>query len=88
MDLLTNMNLLTNIVMLTNFFREKKMNISIGNFEIELSELLNQYFSVDELNHLNLYINPPVERSDKITGMINNFYKNQLQININNYMHQ
>jgi len=85
MVLLTNMNLLTNIVMLTNFFDEKKVNDSIHKFEIELNGLLKEYFSIDELNRLNLNINPPKERSNKITGMINDFYRNQLQININNY---
>jgi len=60
------------------------MKNSIDKFEIELNGLLKRYFNDDELNRLNLNINPPKEGSDKITGMINDFYRNQLQIDINN----
>jgi tetratricopeptide (TPR) repeat protein len=79
------MALSNNIVPLTNLSKEKKMNNSISDFEIELNGLLKEYFSNDELNRLNLKINPPKEGSDKVTGMINDFYRNQLQINISNY---
>ena len=85
MDLLINMALSKNIVPLTNLSREKKMNNSMGSFEIEVNGLLKKYFSDDELNRLSLNINPPNERSDKLNGMINDFYRNQLQIDINNY---
>ncbi|MCH7773610.1 MAG: tetratricopeptide repeat protein [Bacteroidetes bacterium] len=61
------------------------MDTSINNFEKELDRLLEQYLGDGELNRLNLNINPPKEGSDKITGMINDFYRNQLQIDINNY---
>ncbi len=61
------------------------MNNSMGSFEIEVNGLLKKYFSDDELNRLSLNINPPNERSDKLNGMINDFYRNQLQIDINNY---
>ena len=79
------MALSNNIVPLTNLSKEKKMNNSISDFEIELNGLLKEYFSNDELNRLNLKINPPKQGSDKVTGMINDFYRNQLQINISNY---
>jgi len=52
-------------------------------FEIEFNGLLKHYFSDDELNRLNQNINPPEEGNDRTTGMINDFYRNQLQIEIN-----
>ncbi len=85
MLLFINMALSNNIEPITNLSKEKKMNNSISDFEIELNGLLKEYFSNDELNRLNLKINPPKEGSDKVTGMINDFYRNQLQINISNY---
>jgi tetratricopeptide (TPR) repeat protein len=60
------------------------METSIHKFEIELNGLLKRYFNDDELSRLNQNINPPKEGSDKITGMINDFYRNQLQIEIDN----
>jgi tetratricopeptide (TPR) repeat protein len=54
-------------------------------FEIELNGLLKQYFSDDELTRLNHNVDPAKQGNDKITGTINNFYRNQLQIEINNY---
>ena len=53
-------------------------------FEKELDSLLEQYLGDGELNRLNLKINPSKEGSDKITGMINDFYKSQLQTGNNN----
>jgi tetratricopeptide (TPR) repeat protein len=61
------------------------MKNSIDKFEIELDGLLKKYFNDDELSWLNQNINPPKEGTDKLTGMINDFYRNQLQIEINNY---
>lgn len=61
------------------------MNSSISEFETELNGLLKEHFSVEELNRLNLKNNRPKEGSDKVTGIINDFYRNQLQINISNY---
>jgi len=61
------------------------MKNSIDKFEIELDGLLKRYFNDDELSWLNQNINPSKKGSDKVTGMINDFYKNQLQIEINNY---
>ena len=56
----------------------------IKNFEKELDTLLEQYLGDGELNRLNMKINPSKEGNDKITGMINDFYKNQLQTGNNN----
>ena len=61
------------------------MKRSIDKFEIELNGLLKRYFNDDELSRLNLNNHPPKDGSDKITGMINDFYRNQLYIDINNY---
>ena len=61
------------------------MDDSIDNFEKELDKLLEQYLGEEQLNNLNLNINLPDEGGDKVTGMINNFYLNQLQIKNNNY---
>ncbi len=61
------------------------MDTSTSNFEKELDRLLVQYLGNGELNRLNLKINPSKEGSDKIAGMINDFYKSQLQIENNNY---
>jgi tetratricopeptide (TPR) repeat protein len=60
------------------------MKSTLDKFEIEFNGLLKRYFNDDEFSRLNQNINPPKERSDKITGMINNFYRNQLQIEISN----
>ncbi len=60
------------------------MHNSINKFEIELDGLLKRYFNDDEFSRLNQNTNPPKEGSDKISGMITDFYKNQLQIEINN----
>ena len=60
------------------------MKNSIDKFEIELGGLLKRHFNDDELSQLNQNINPPKEGNNKITGMINDFYRNQLQIEINN----
>lgn len=56
----------------------------IKNFEKELDTLLEQYLGDGELNRLNMKINPSKEGNDKITEMINDFYKNQLQTGNNN----
>jgi len=60
------------------------MDNSISDFEKELDKLLGQYLGDGELNRLNLKINPSKEGSDKIAGMINDFYKSQLQTENNN----
>jgi len=58
---------------------------SINKFEKELDRLLEQYLGDGELKRLNLKINPPKEGNNNIPGMINAFYKSQLQIENNNY---
>ena len=60
------------------------MKPPINKFETEFNGLLKQYFNDAELSRLNQDIIPPKKGSDKITGMINDFYRNQLQIEINN----
>ena len=72
------------MLLLINFNKEMKMKNSIDKFEIELDGLLKRYFNDDELSRMNQNINPPKEGSDKITGMINDFYKSQLQTENNN----
>ena len=61
------------------------MDNSINKFEKELDRLLEQYLGDGELKRLNLKINPPKEGNNNIPGMINAFYKSQLQIENNNY---
>ena len=59
------------------------MNNSRQHFEIELNQLLKQYFDEEELNRMNHKVNPRNEESNKVSEMINDFYRNQLDININ-----
>ncbi len=61
------------------------MDDSVNNFEKKLDILLGHYLGDGELNRLNLKINPSKEGSDKITGMINDFYKSQLQTGNNDF---
>ena len=61
------------------------MKTSTDKFEIELNELLKRYLNDDELSRLNLNDNPPKDGSDKINGIIKDYYRNQLYIDINNY---
>ncbi len=61
------------------------MDNSISDFEKELDRLLEQYLGDGELNRLNLNINPRKEGNNNIPNMINDFYKSQLQIDINSY---
>jgi len=60
------------------------MKTKIDKFEIELNGILKRYFNNDELNRLNQNIALRSNGSDKINGMINDFYRNQLQIEIRN----
>ncbi|MFC2119524.1 tetratricopeptide repeat protein [Bacteroidota bacterium] len=60
------------------------MKTSIDKFENELDGLLKRYFNDDELSRLNKNIVLPKNGSDKLSGMINDFYRNQLQIEIHN----
>jgi tetratricopeptide (TPR) repeat protein len=60
------------------------MKNTTDKFEIEFNGLLKRYFNDAEFNRLNQNIILPKDGSDKITGMINDFYRNQLQTEINN----
>ena len=53
-------------------------------FELELGQLLKQYFGDEELRGMNLSVIPRNEESNKVSEIINDFYRNQLDININN----
>jgi tetratricopeptide (TPR) repeat protein len=70
------------MVLLINFFRKKKMQNSIQNFEIEFDKLLRLYLNEDELKRLDIKIIPSKVESNRVTEMINDFYRNQLEINI------
>ncbi len=61
------------------------MKSTIDTFEIELNSLLKQYLGEDELVHINQNLNSPNRESDKVSELINDFYRNQLQIDTNNY---
>jgi len=58
------------------------MQDSINKFEIELDRLLRLYLGEDESKRLDLKIIPSKVESNRITEMINDFYRNQLEINI------
>jgi tetratricopeptide (TPR) repeat protein len=51
-------------------------------FEVELDHLLKQYFGEEDLNRINLKINPPKEEYNRISEMINDFYRDQLEISM------
>ena len=61
------------------------MKSTFDTFEIELSSLLKQYFGEDELVHIKRNLNSPAVDSDKVSGLINDFYRSQLQIDASNY---
>jgi tetratricopeptide (TPR) repeat protein len=54
-------------------------------FEIELDKLLKQYLEDDDLNRINQQINAFAKGMDKTSEMINDFYKNQLDVKITNH---
>ncbi len=61
------------------------MSNSKHTFDIELDKLLKDYLGVDSYNNFNLSIDYPEKEADGISEKINNFYKDQLQINVDNY---
>jgi len=61
------------------------MKASLHNFEIEFDRLLRLYLGEEKLKQLHLKFSPSQEESDRISEMVNDFYKNQLEINIDNY---
>lgn len=58
------------------------MNDSLKNFEIELNRLLKLYIGNEKLDQLNQRFKLTTEESNRISQAINDFYKNQLEINI------
>jgi len=68
--------------LLINFFNEKKMQNSMNNFETELDNLLKQYLGEEEVNRLNLRADSSKAEGNRISEMIDDFYRNQLKINI------
>ncbi len=54
-------------------------------FEIELDKLLKEYFGDDNLCKFNLNINCPQDAGDGISERINEFYRDQLQIEVDSY---
>jgi tetratricopeptide (TPR) repeat protein len=70
------------MVSLINLSSETKMQNIINNFELELDSLLKLHLSKDELNQLDLKISPSKSENNKISKMINDFYVNQLEINV------
>ena len=57
----------------------------ISNFETELDLILKQYFAEGELNQMNLKISPHKEENNDISKKINDFYRNQLDINTDSF---
>ncbi|MEJ2194893.1 MAG: tetratricopeptide repeat protein [Ignavibacteriaceae bacterium] len=61
-----------------------KMQDLTTNFEKELDQLLKQYFGDEELRRIYYRVDPQKEESNKVSEMINDFYKSQLNIKIDN----
>lgn len=61
------------------------MKTTTDTFELELNSLLKQYFGEDELVHLYYNSSSSHRESDKVSGIINDFYRSQLQIGTNNF---
>jgi tetratricopeptide (TPR) repeat protein len=57
----------------------------IANFESELDILLKQYLAEEDLNQINLKISPQKEDKNNVSEKINDFYRNQLDINIDSF---
>ncbi|MGB8319880.1 MAG: tetratricopeptide repeat protein, partial [Ignavibacteriaceae bacterium] len=61
------------------------MSSSNNTFELELDKLLKDYLGIDGYKNFNLSIDYPERAADNVSEKINNFYKDQLRINVNNY---
>ena len=61
------------------------MSSSNNTFELELDKLLKDYLGSDGYKNFNLSIDYPPKTVDKVSEKINNFYRDQLRINVNNY---
>jgi tetratricopeptide (TPR) repeat protein len=57
----------------------------IENFESELDTLLKQYFAERDLNNLKLDTNKQKVDKNSVSDKINDFYRNQLDINIDSF---
>jgi len=68
--------------LLIKLFQGKKMQ---NTFEIELDKLLKEYFGDDNLCRFNLNIDYPQDAGDGISEKINEFYRDQLQIEVGSY---
>ena len=58
------------------------MKESIKNFEIEFDRLLELYLGKDEFDRLDLKFGHSKVESNRISEAINEFYKSQLEINV------
>jgi tetratricopeptide (TPR) repeat protein len=61
------------------------MKDAIANFEVELDHLLKQYFAEEDLNQINLKSSIQKEEKNNVSEKINDFYRNQLDINIDSF---
>ncbi len=61
------------------------MSSSNNTFELELDRLLKDYLGSESYKNFNLSIDYPERAVDSVSEKINNFYKDQLKINVNNY---
>jgi hypothetical protein len=57
----------------------------VANFETELDLLLEQYFAEEDLNQMNLKPSPKKGDKNDVSGKINDFYRNQLNINVDSF---
>lgn len=57
----------------------------IANYETELDLLLKQYFAEADLNKMNLNLRPQKEEKNYVSEKINDFYRNQLDINVDSF---
>jgi tetratricopeptide (TPR) repeat protein len=57
----------------------------ITHFETELELLLKQYFTQEDLNQINLKFSPQKEDQNNVSEKINDFYRNQLDINVDSF---
>jgi tetratricopeptide (TPR) repeat protein len=61
------------------------MSDSNHTFDIELDKLLKEYLGDDCYGNINLSIDYPEKEANGVSEKINNFYKDQLQINVGTY---
>ena len=61
------------------------MSGSNNTFELELDKLLKDYLGNEGYKNFNLSIDYSARAADGVSETINNFYRDQLKINVNNY---